>query len=140
MNQDFSNRISVVVNKSLPGWQAMNTVAHISAYFGNILKDSFGTGEFFTTKDGISLPRNTQYPIIIFGATEVELYNLASKTRRATVKSMFFIKEMIETSNDSEIIAQVGEENEEEVTYLGVGIFGENSLVKSLTNGFKLWS
>lgn len=140
MQQDFSKRISIVVNKELPMWQVLNTVAHISAYFGNQLKDGFGTGEFFVTKDGIKLPRNTQYPIIVFGATEVEIYGFASKARLADVQSMFFIKEMVETSNDDEINNSVGQENEEEVSYLGVGVFGENTPVKGLTNGLKLWS
>lgn len=118
----------------------MNTVAHVSAYFGNLLKDNFGTGMYFTTKDGVNIPRNTQYPIIIFGATEAELYAFASQVRGAAVKSMYFVKEMIETSDDSEIISLVAQENEEEVTYLGVGVFGDNGLVKNLTKSFKLWS
>ncbi len=53
---------------------------------------------------------------------------------------MFFIKEMVETTDDSEITALVAKESEEEVGYLGVGIFGEHDLVKSLTKNFKLWS
>jgi hypothetical protein len=140
MKQDFSNRISIVVNKDLPTWKVLNTVAHVSAYFGYKLNDTYGTGEFFVTKDGVNLPRNTQYPIIVFAATEVELYGFASKARQADVKSMFFIKEMTETSNDEEIQKLVGEENEEEISYYGVGVFGENALVKSLTSQFKLWS
>lgn len=140
MSQDFSKRISIVINKELPAWQALNTVAHISAYFGNKLGTSFDTGEYFVTKDGINIPRNTQYPIIAFAATEAEIYSFASKARQTDVQSMFFIKEMIETSNDDEISKLVSKEKEESLTYLGAGIFGENSLVKSLTNGFKLWS
>ncbi|MBU4390022.1 DUF2000 domain-containing protein [Patescibacteria group bacterium] len=140
MQQDFSKRISIVVNKELPIWQAMNAVAHISAYFGYKLDTNFGTGEYFVTKDGINLPRNTQYPIIVFAATEAEIYGFANKARQVDVKSMFFIKEMIETSNDDEIGNLVGQENEESVTYLGAGVFGENAIVKGLTNGFKLWS
>ncbi len=65
MNQDFTKRISIVVDKNLPNWQVLNTVGHISAYFGNKLASEFGTGDYFVTKDGINLPRNTQYPIIV---------------------------------------------------------------------------
>lgn len=140
MSQDFSHRISIVVNKDLPTWQAFNAVAHISAYFGHKLESNFDTGNYFVTQDGINLPRNTQYPIILFAATEAEIYGFATKAREADVQSMFFIKEMIETSNDDEINRLVGEQNEENITYLGAGVFGENSTVKSLTNGFKLWS
>ena len=32
------------------------------------MTDSFDTGKFFTTNDGVNLPRNTQYPIIVLEA------------------------------------------------------------------------
>ena len=51
MTQDFSKRIAIVVDKNLPSWQVLNTVAHISAYLGDKMKDKFDTGEYFKTKD-----------------------------------------------------------------------------------------
>lgn len=142
MQQDFSRQISIVVDKNLPSWQVLNTVAHVSAYFSNKMTEPFDTGEFFTTQDGINLPRNTQYPIIVLSASSNEqLHNFATKVRSEnSVQSMFFIKEMIETSDDEEITQLVGRQNESEITYLGVGVFGENSTLKRLTSEFKLWS
>lgn len=97
MQQDFSRKISIVVDKSLPTWQVLNTVAHISAYFGNKMYQPFDTGNYFITKDKINLPRNTQYPIIVLSANSGEqLKNLAAKVREDdSIQSMFFIKEMI---------------------------------------------
>ncbi len=142
MNQDFSRKISIVVNKTLPSWQVLNIVGHISAYFGNKISEPFDTGKYFVTKDGINLPRNAQYPIIVLAANSYEqLYNLAQKVRQERdVQSMFFIKEMIETSDDIEISKLVTQQNEAEITYLGVGLFGENEILKRLTSKFKLWA
>lgn len=142
MQQDFSRKISIVVDRNLPSWQVLNTVAHVSAYFGNKMTEPFDTGEFFTSQDGINLPRNTQYPIIVLSANSSEqLRDFAAKVRgEDSVQSMFFIKEMIETSDDKEITQLVGGQDEKEIIYLGVGVFGENGILKRLTSEFKLWS
>ena len=39
LEQDLDHRISIVVNKELPTWQALNAVAHVSAYYGNWLAE-----------------------------------------------------------------------------------------------------
>lgn len=141
MQQDFSQCISVVIDRSLPAWQAMNVLAHISGYFGYLLKENFHTDMFFTTKEGINIPRNTQYPIIVFQSDHNSVIGFAQRVRNMKgVEPMYFVKEMIETSDDNEIQTSISSKNFDDVEILGVGIFGENSLLKSLTKGFKLWS
>lgn len=141
MNQDFTKRIAIVVNKELPSWKAMNTVGHVAAYFGNKMDAAFDTGEFFTTQDGIGLPRNSQYPIIIFGAKPAQLTTLMSRARETEgVQSMFFVKEMIDTGDDMELEELIGGQSAEDINYYGVGLFGSNEIVKKLTNKYKLWS
>lgn len=110
MQQDFSRKITVVIDKTLPSWQVLNTIAHISAYFGNKMSEPFDTGDNFVTKDGVSLPRNSQFPIIALAANSAEaLKNLAQKVRgNEDVESMFYIKEMIETTDDSELELSIG--------------------------------
>ncbi|PIZ47300.1 hypothetical protein COY32_01955 [candidate division WWE3 bacterium CG_4_10_14_0_2_um_filter_41_14] len=142
MEQDFSRKITIVVNKDLPSWQVLDVVAHIAAYFGNKIIEPFDTGDNFVTKDKISIPRNSQFPIIALAANSAEaLKNLAQKVRgNEDVESMFFIKEMIETTDDSELEQSVGEVNESELTYYGIGLFGKSEVVKELTKSFTLWS
>lgn len=141
MQQDLTNKISIVIDKGLPTWQAMNALAHISANFGHFLGDRFDTGEGFITKDGVSIPRNTQYAIIVFETDHDTLQEFARESREfENIKCMYFIREMIETSNDDQISSSVGSKGFEVVDFLGVGMFGENSLLKSNTKRFKLWS
>jgi hypothetical protein len=141
MAQDFSNRISIVIDKGLPTWQAMNTLAHISANFGHYLGENFDTGRAFITANGLMIPRNTQYPIIIFESDTELLQEFAKESiSYENVKPMYFIREMIETSNDDEIVESVKGKNFQDVEFLGVGLFGDNTLLKAYTKKFKLWS
>ncbi len=141
MQQDFNKRIAIIINKSLPVWQSMNALAHIAAHYGHFLKDSYSTGQYFISKDSCNIPRNTQYPIIVFETNSDALQLFCKETKALSeVEKMYFVKEMIETANDEEIQKSIGDHNFNEIEFLGVGIFGENSLVKKLTKKFKLWS
>jgi len=141
MLQDFNHRISIVINRELPSWQILNTVAHISAYFGHKLDSRFGTGEYLESKDGVHLPRNSQFPFIALSASLNELFAFAKKVRGETdIQSMFFTREMIETTNDHDLANAISQKNVDEIELCGVGIFGENKRVKALTRDFKLWS
>ena len=140
MEQDFTNRIILVIRKDLEAWQVANTIGHISAYLGNKLNGNFGTGETFTTADGIAFPRNSQYPIIVKCAKSNEqLHNLMEKVRAAGVRHHCFIREMIEYANDDNLQNALTSKNDADVEYLGVGVFGKTEEVDQLTKKFGLW-
>lgn len=138
--QDFENRIILVIRKDLEDWQIANTIAHISAYLGNRLEDQFGTGKFFVTKDAANHPRNSQYPIIIKRAKSNEqLHNLMQKVRQAGILYHGFIREMIDHNGDTDVQEHLGTKNDAEIDYLGIGVFGPNDTVNTLTKKFGLW-
>lgn len=139
MEQDFTKRIAIAVNKQLPSWQVLNAVAHIAAYLGNKMQERFDTGEFFVTKDEINHPRSSQYPIVIFSASPIELPAFVAAVRASGLPYLGFIREMIETINDSEIVEILKEKPDAEIEYYGVGVFGENEKVKTLTKKLSLW-
>jgi hypothetical protein len=137
--QDFTKRMGIVVREDLPGWQVTNTVAHIAAYLGNKMKEPFDTGESFFTEDGVAHPRNTQYPIIVFRAAEKDLPALMQEVRSSGLSYLGFIREMIETTDDSEIEKILGNKKDEAVEYLGIGLFGPDDILKAITKKFSLW-
>ena len=138
--QDFDKKIVLVIRKDLPPWQIANTIAHISAFIGNQLKEDFGTGDNFITQDKEKHPRNSQYPIIIKRAKSNEqLQNLMQKARDAKVLYHGFIREMIDHTNDNDLQNELSTKNDNEVGYLGIGIFSENTIVDKLTKKFGLW-
>ena len=51
-----------------------------------------------------------------------------------------FIKEMIETTNDKKIEEGLKSKDSKDVELYGVGVFGSNDEVNSLTAKFELWS
>ena len=139
MSQDFSKRISIVVNKELASWQFSNTVAHIAAFLGNKMTDSFDTGKYFKSKDGILYPRNSQYPIITFSASEGELKNLSEKVRVSGLLYLAYVREMIDFTDDAELELALEKKSNSEIELLGIGIFGDNQVLKELTKKFSLW-
>jgi hypothetical protein len=137
--QDFSRKAVIVVNKELEQWQVLNTVAHIAAYIGHKLEDKFGTGDNFVTQDGLNHPRNTQYAIVVLRAKPGQLPNLMAKARDSGLLYHGFIREMIETTDDTEITNILAGKTDSEIEYLGVGIFGPKDEVDALTKNYQLW-
>lgn len=137
--QDFSKKFVIIVNRELPAWQVVNTVAHCSAYLANKMAEDFDTDEFFVTKDGKNHPRNCQYPIITLAAKPRQLLSLVENVRNSGLLYIDFFREMIETTDDSEIESVFANKNDADITYLGVGIFGEKSKVDLLTKKFSLY-
>jgi hypothetical protein len=99
----------------------------------------FDTGEYFTTKDGKNHPRNSQYPIVIFSAKASELKKFMEAVRASGLLFIGFFREMIETTDDSEIERIFSEKLDGDVEYYGVGVFGDNEIVKPLVKKFSLW-
>lgn len=137
--QDFSKKIVIVVRKDLESWQVLNTVAHVSAYFGNQLKDNFDTGVSFVSKDNTHHPRNTQYAIVVLSAEEKDLYPLAQEIKKRGLMTINFVRAMIETTDDQELERVISEKSDSDLDYLGIGVFGEKNVLKEITGKFKLW-
>ena len=139
MGQDFSKRFAIVVRHDLEPWQITNVIAHIAAKIGHAV-EQFDTGDSFTMKDGVSIPRNSQYPIIVLRAgSSEELRPLLSGIRAAQLPHLAFVREMLDFSDDAELQMALSKKAESEVEYLGIGMFGDNQEVKQLTKGFSLW-
>jgi hypothetical protein len=139
MTQDFSRRMAIVVRKDIEPWQATNTIAHIAAKLGRAA-EQFETGESFITNEGFAIPRNSQYPIIVFQTEGAEkLRSLLTEIRANNLPYLAYIREMIDFESDEELQAAVGQKKESELEYLGVGAFGDNDLLKKLTKKFSLW-
>lgn len=137
--QDFSRKIVIVVDKTQESWKILNTVGHISAYLGNKIKDKLTTGENFISSDGFEYPRNAQYPIVVLAGDSKEVRKLVKKVKDSGLMHHIFIEEMIKTTNDQEIIDALKNMTSEEITALGVGVFGTIEDVNKLTKSFSVY-
>ncbi len=136
--QDFSQRISIAVRKDIEPWQVTNTIGHIAAALGNKLGNGFLTGEQFTTREGIALPRNSQYPIIVLGA-EGKLHDFVNAIITSGLLHIVYVRDMLDEIDDRKLETTITQKSLADLDILGVGIFGPNEKVKELTKGFKLW-
>ncbi len=137
--QDFTKRIVSVVNKDLEPWRITNAVAHMNAIIGNELeKDELVSGDYFVTEDGTTLPRNSQYAIIIMRADDKELHKLHQKVKERNLKHHVFIKEMQDTTNDQEIIDMLEHQPADQTEFYGVTFFAPNDIADDLTKGLQL--
>lgn len=139
INQDFTKRMTVVLNKDLKSWELLNTVGHLTAFLGNKMPDKFDTGEFFSTADGVKYPRNSQYPLIALSASKVQLKEFMGKVRESGLLYLAYIPEMVEYTDDERLMEKVGKKEDKDLEYLGIGVFGDNEMVKRLTKEFSLW-
>ncbi len=137
--QDFSHKAAVIVRKDLPSWKAMNATAHVGAYLGNKMGVNFGTGEYFITKDGKDLPRNSQYAIIILVASESELHDVLQEVENKRMLHLAFNKDMIETTDDTKLGKMIEEQDEKDIELYAVGFFGDNEEVEKISKRFALW-
>ncbi len=138
LKQDFSRKIVVVVNQEVEKWQAMNAIAHTSAYLGNKMQEQFDTGGDFVTKDNIGIPKNSQYAIIALSASSSQMHKLIRKVRESGLLYHAFIKDMFE-NDDTQVQKTVGSRSDEEIEYLAIGVFGSSEDVDKLTKGYPLF-
>ncbi len=139
LKQNFDKKIVMVVEKELGEWKLLNALSHMSAFIGNKMPDSFDTGQFFETKDGVKLPRNSQFPIIVLSATRSQIKELTSEAQKSGTLFITFTKDMIETTDDKKLEKMLSEQDSEHVDYLGIGLFGEKAKLDELTKGLQLW-
>lgn len=136
--QDFTRKIVVVLNKDVEQWKAINGVSHVAAYIGNKMQERFDTGGFFITKDSKKHPKNSQYAIIVLSASSGQMKNLITKVRESGLLYHAFISDMFE-NDDIEVNKSTSNKLDEEIEYIGIGIFGKNEEVDALTKKFSLW-
>ncbi len=138
--QDFSKRIIAVVRKDLEPWRVGNAVAHMQAIIGNrIPRTQLTSADYFIGADGKTIPRNSQYPIIIMRGEEKELHKLYQKIQKQNLIHHVFIKEMQDTTNDEEIVQALATQPLDSTEFYGVSFFADNEMAKELTKDFQLW-
>lgn len=137
--QDFDQKFVIVIDASLPEWQIMNTSGHIAAFLGNKMTSNFDTGRFFLSKDGKNLPRNSQYPVVTLSATKDQLSELADKVGESGLLHIYYVPEMMETTDDQKLEGMLAAKNNRDLIYAGIGMFGPKSEIDKLTKNLTLW-
>ena len=139
MTQDFSKKITIVLREDLVSWQLTNTIGHIAAYIGNKIQDTIETGENIVTKDGKTIPRNSQFAIVALKASIEELKNLSIQLRNLGLCWIVYVQEMIDMIDDEELARSIDQIESDKLNILGIGLFGPKDELKKITGNLKLW-
>lgn len=139
MPQDFTKKMTIVIREDLASWQLTNTIGHIAAYLGNKMNEPFDTGENYTTKDGLKLPRSSQFAVVALKASVEELKSLCLGIQASGVTWIVYVQEMIDMADDEELAKHLNQIESDKLNILGIGLFGPKDELKKITGNLKLW-
>ncbi len=141
VKQDLSKKFVTIVNENLSGWKLLNTVSHLTAMLGNTLeKGTVLSRSSFETKDGVTLPANSQYPVLAFSASSNQLKTLMDTLNtNKKVKYLIYTMDMIDTGIDDKLAKVYAEKESKDLEICGIGIFGDKEEVGNLTKKFSLY-
>ncbi len=139
--QDLSKKFVTVLNEELSGWKLLNTASHLTAMLGNTLeKGEVVSRNTFTTKEGLELPANSQFPVVAVSAKQAQLQKLALDVlKRKDIKYLIYTMDMIDTGIDDKLAKVYSESELKNLNICGIGIFADTSIIKELTGKFSLW-
>jgi lysyl-tRNA synthetase class 2 len=129
----------ILDSPEIPNWMQMNAVAHLSASFASRQGDKLIEIDSSLTNDSTKIPMNIQHAIIIKKSTTSQsLLELKHIAEQQGLTVVCFTKDMQDSSSDNTIKAAHNSKKAAEITWLGIGIYGERKLVEQTTSGFEL--
>jgi hypothetical protein len=137
--QDKSKKINIVLVEGLAGWQLTNTVGHISAYLGSMIKDDLLSRKTFNVSDGSEITANSQYPVITLVEEANKMLTLLAKVKESHLPYLAYTDDMITYSDDIELAKVLEKKSLQELKIIGIGFFGENEKVAKITKNISLW-
>lgn len=136
--QDKTKKMVIVLNKQIEGWMVTNTVGHISAYLGRNI-DNFASRDQFELNDDTNIAANSQYPIITLSAKAGQMITFLNKVRESDLVHLAYTQDMIDFNDDSELEEALAGQSSADLNIAGIGVFGDNDLIDSLTKKYSLW-
>lgn len=142
MNYDYKEKkIVCIVSDELEAWQMMNVVGHLAIGLGASKDGELMGRDVLEDASGVSHKGVARYGLIIKkgGAEGIREVVQNARTERE-VTMLDFPREMLETSHDDELFAELLKKEEKDVEYLGVILYGPAQTVNTLTKNFPLLS
>jgi lysyl-tRNA synthetase, class II len=131
-----------IINKWiwLEPWQEMNTIAHLNAAFWAREGRSLFTQNTVATKDNTEINLNIQHAIMIKESpNSAKIITLIKKAQAEWLQIAEFTREMLNTTDDKNVVEWTKQKDFQEVEYLWVEIFWPKKIVEALTNEFPLY-
>lgn len=125
--------------KKQPQWSIYNTIAHLCAAYGAHEGKQLFHLEASDTKDGITIPMNTQHAIMIKTAkTKEQIIKLFEKASDKKLRIEVFTQDMQDSTNDIKVKQAHAKKTLQKIDILGMLVYGEKGIVEKLTKDFPL--
>jgi len=133
---DEAGRCVIVVDNSLPAGRAANAAAVIALTMGK--RNPGLAGVDLVDGSGWSHPGLIPIGIAVLGAAANDIRDIRAKGARAGIEIVDFPAQGQETNDYEEFRARVANVPEEELRYVGVGLFGPRKSVGRIIGKYPL--
>lgn len=130
-------RCVVVLRRDLPGWVAANTAALLAMTLAARLPDLVGS----SVEDafGQTHPGMAQLPVTILGTDHTDLQHVRERLLGTSEIVAEFTRTALEARTYAEYARQLAQTAPSEIDYLGVGVLGDQKVVRRVTKGLRLY-
>lgn len=134
----FENKLVAVMNSSIEPGKVMNALAHMCIGFGNVIGHSQLHLIDYQDKTGNVYPAISKMPFIILSSNSNKINGLRVSAIESSIKYSVFTDTMT-VGTWEEQVAKTNLTLEQDLTYIGIVLFGEWTKVTEITRKFSLW-
>jgi len=135
-----AKKIVAVLSPNLSSGSALNVVGHMAIALGAQCESELIGRSRLLDASGVGHAGISRYPLIITKASVGKLKRLMELARqRKDIWIVDFPEQMLTTGHDDELATSLASVKEEDLTYLGVLLYGEAAILNKLTGKFSLW-
>jgi hypothetical protein len=133
-------KLAIILRDGLPGWQALNVTGHLALAIGRRADPQIMGRHPLVDGSGVAHMGICRFPVVTLKAQKEDIRRLvhAAKNHNGLLVADC-PREMLDTYEDSELVAAMAAKAEHEMEYLGVAVFGPTSELKRMTSGLPLW-
>ena len=134
----FENKLVAVVNNKVEPGKSMNALAHMCIGIGAAIDKESLRLTNYQDADGGSHPNISEMPFIILAANSNKIRTLRNE---AIAKGLLYtdFTDKMTIGGYEEQLAASSATKEQDLSYLGIVLFGEWDQVGALTRKFSLW-
>lgn len=134
----FENKLVAVMNSSIEPGKVMNALSHMCIGFGNVIGHSQLHLIDYQDKTGNVYPAISKMPFIILSSNSNKINGLRISAIESSIKYSVFTDTMT-VGTWEEQVAKTNLTLEQDLTYIGIVLFGEWTKVTEITRKFSLW-
>ncbi|WP_293806587.1 DUF2000 family protein [uncultured Bosea sp.] len=132
----YDTKIAIVVRDDLATWQKLNIASFLAG--GLVGSSPELAGEPYQDASGRFYGPLIRQPVLIFGASPVELTNVLLRAQQRGVRPHLYTKDLFATGNDIDNRAAVAAVATGALDLVGLGLHAERKEIDKIAKGLKL--